>query len=259
MDHAPSHALARKRPVWLEIRHYVEALIGSPGFAPGDRVPSERALAEQLGANRMTVRKAIDSLVATGALERNSTAGTRIPMPTVTRPVDAPTGDGIARIVRAGDGIARLVRAGGGTPGNSLLDFGIVPAHGRIAAHLALSDGSPLVVFRRLWTVNERPFCIETSHLPARRVPGLTAADLQGGRSLYALLHDRYAISTSGGERTISVASGTSEETRLLRLKPGTAILLLRLRVHDDAGEAVEYMTSVNHPELVVFRTARAE
>lgn len=246
MDHLTR---SRRQPVWLEIRRYVETLIGTPGFAPGDRVPSERALAERLGANRMTVRKAIDSLVATGALERNSTAGTRIPMPTVTRPVDAHTGGGIARIVRAG----------GGMPGNTLLDFGIVPASGRIAEHLGLPDGAPLIVFRRLWTVNDRPFCIETSHLPADRAPDLTAADLQDGKFLYALLHDRYTIRTSGGERTISVATSTSEEARLLRLRPGSSILLLRLRVRDDAGQTVEYMTSVNHPELVVFHTARPE
>ncbi|MCW3475319.1 GntR family transcriptional regulator [Limobrevibacterium gyesilva] len=235
-------------PVWLEIRRYIQDLIAGPGYAPGDRIPSERALAEQLAANRMTVRKAVDSLVAMGLLERNGTSGTRITAPRVARPVDAHTSQGIARIVRAG----------GGTPGNKLLHFEQARATGKIAERLHVPEGAELVVFRRLWTVNDTPFCIETSHLPADRVPGLAAEDLMAGQSLYGLLHDRYGITTTGGERLIGIGFCNDMEARLLHLKPGAAILLLRLLVSDEAGRPIEYMTSVNHPQLVVFRTTKA-
>lgn len=237
----------RRQPVWLDIRKYIQDLIASPGLGPGDRVPSERALAETLAANRMTVRKALDSLVAMGALERNSRSGTRIPLPRVTRPVDAHTSMGIARIVRAG----------GGTPGNRLLQFDRHPAEERMAERLGLSEGDPVVVFRRLWTVNDTPFCIETSHLPAARVPGLAAEDLADGKSFYGLLGERYGITTTGAERTIGIGNSTETEAQLLGLRPGTAILLLRLLVSDAAGRPIEYMASVNHPQLVVFRTTR--
>jgi GntR family transcriptional regulator len=244
MDSDPAD---RRQPVWLDIRKYIQDLIASPGLRPGDRVPSERALAETLAANRMTVRKALDSLVAMGALERNSRSGTRIPLPRVTRPVD----------VHTSLGIARIVRAGGGTPGNRLLLFSRAQAEGRIADRLGLSEGDPVVVFRRLWTVNETPFCIETSHLPAARVPGLAAEDLAEGKSFYGLLGERYGITTTGAERTIGIGSCTETEAPLLGLKPGAAILLLRLLASDAAGRPIEYMTSVNHPQLVEFRTTR--
>jgi GntR family transcriptional regulator len=241
-------AAGRRTPIWQAIQRYIQDLIAGPDYGPGDRVPSERALAERLGANRMTVRKAIDGLVAMGKLERNGTSGTRIPRPRVTRPVDAYTAQGIARIIRAG----------GGTPGNKLLHFEQARAVGKIAARLQVPEGAELVVFRRLWTVNSSPFCIETSHLPADRVPGLAAEDLTAGQSLYGLLRDRYGITTRGAERLIGIGVSTELEAKLLHLKPGTAILLLRLLVLDDAGRPIEYMTSVNHPQLVVFKTANA-
>jgi GntR family transcriptional regulator len=241
-------AARRRTPIWQAIQRYIQDLIAGPDYGPGDRVPSERALAERLGANRMTVRKAIDGLVAMGKLERNGTSGTRIPRPRVTRPVDAHTAQGIARIIRAG----------GGTPGNKLLHFEQARAVGKIAARLQVPEGAELVVFRRLWTVNSSPFCIETSHLPADRVPGLAAEDLTAGQSLYGLLRDRYGITTRGAERLIGIGVSTELEAKLLHLKPGTAILLLRLLVLDDAGRPIEYMTSVNHPQLVVFKTANA-
>ena len=238
----------RSAPVWLAIRGHVQALLGSPGYGPGDYIPSERVLSETLGANRMTVRKAIDSLVAAGFLERNSTSGTRITHPRVTRPADAHTALGIAR----------LVRAAGGEPGNRLLNFAVRLPPARVAQRLRLAEGALVVSIARLLTVDERPFCFETTYLPAIRVPGLEAADLTHGGSLYRLLRERFAIVTAGHQRSIAIGYATAEEAQLLGLAPGTAILLLRLLVDDAQGHPIEYTTSVNHPQLVVFEAGHA-
>jgi GntR family transcriptional regulator len=47
-------------------------------------------------------------------------------------------------------------------------------------------------------------------------------------------------------------------ESRLLDLPQNSPCLLLRLVVADQQGRPVEYMASVNHPQLVVFKTADA-
>lgn len=233
------------KPVYVAIQDYILELIGGPDFSPGDKVPSERALADQLDANRMTVRKAIDKLVERGALERNGTSGTRIPLPRVARPID----------VRNSLGITRIVQSAGAAPGNRLLHFGEAAATEATSARLKVAPGSPLVMFRRLWTVNETPFCIETSYLPVERFPDLVAEDLVAGQSLYALLHQRYGIVATVGDREISVGAATDLEARLLGLAPASSALILRLVANDAAGKPVEYMKSVNHPQLVVFRT----
>ncbi len=249
MDDAVATREARKIPVYRQIERHIRDLINSPGYGPGDRVPSERVLAETLGANRMTVRKAIDGLVAQGMLERHSTSGTRIPLPRVTRPADA----------RPSVGITRIIQSSGGTPGNKLLHFQEQQANARIAERLGLREGAPIVVVRRLWTVDGVPFCIETSHLAAERVPELAAEDLMAGQSLHALLLARFGIATTSTERVISVATCTEMEARLLRLPPNSPCLLLRLVLEDQQGVPVEYMASVNHPQLVVFKTDRVE
>jgi GntR family transcriptional regulator len=245
MDHAAGTPKTSKIPVYRQIEQHIRDLINGSEYGPGDRVPSERVLAETLGANRMTVRKAIDGLVAQGMLERHSTSGTRIPLPRVTRPTD----------VRTSLGITRIIQSSGGTPGNKLLHFQEQHANGRVAERLGLLEGTPIVVFRRLWTVDGAPFCIETSHLPAERVPDLAAEDLTAGQSLHALLRNRYGITTVSGERMIGVATCTDMEARLLELPPHSPCLLLRLVVADQVGQPVEYMASVNHPQLVVFKT----
>jgi GntR family transcriptional regulator len=245
----PAVALDEAVPAYKAIQKFILDLIRGPDYGPGDRIPSERALAEQLGKNRMTVRKAIDGLVAQGLLERNSTSGTRIPMPRVMRPIDARTSLGITRIIQSGGSVA----------GNKLLHFEQTRASAQVAEHLQIKEGSEIVMFRRLWTVNDTPCCIETSHIPLGLVPGLAAEDLMAGQSLYGLLRDRYGIGTVTGERQISVAAGSDMEARLLGLPAGSACLLLRLEVYDEQGRPVEYMRSVNHPGLVMFKTSKAE
>jgi len=46
MDQPVVAANPQKIPVYRQIEQYILDLINSPGYAPGDRVPSERALAE---------------------------------------------------------------------------------------------------------------------------------------------------------------------------------------------------------------------
>lgn len=239
----------KPKPLYLQVEEHVLNLISGPDYAPGDRVPSERMLAEQLGINRMTVRKAIDRLVDRHVLERNGTSGTRLPLPQIARPLD----------VRASLGITRIIREGGGKPGNRLLHFGDARATESIAARLEIPVDSELVMVRRLLTVNELPFCVETTYLPAARFPDLIAEDLIAGQSLYAVLSAKFGIKPAATDREISVGSPTDIEARMLQLDKGEVSFVLRLVARDRSGKPFEYTKSANHPHRVVFRTGAAE
>ena len=241
-----SNPLKGVKPIYVEVQDYVLDLIGGPEYGPGDRIPSERTLADALGINRMTVRKAIDRLVDRNVLERNGTSGTRIPLVQVSRPIDAP----------ASLGITRIIRNAGGEPGSKLLHFGEEGASESIAQRLEVASVSTLIMARRLRSVNDEAFCIETSYLPAGSVPGLSAEDLLSGQSLYELLRQRYGIEISIRDREISVGTATEREAQLLALAPGSPTLVLRIVARDGEGRPVEYMRSVNHPHHVVFRSS---
>ena len=63
------------------MREYVRSVIVNA--EPGTPAPSERDLAEQFGVARMTVRHAIDALVAQGLLERVAGRGTFVTKPLI--------------------------------------------------------------------------------------------------------------------------------------------------------------------------------
>jgi GntR family transcriptional regulator len=222
-------------------------MIEGPGYSAGERIPSERELSERFRISRMTMRKAIDRLVMKGLLERRGTSGTYIPAPVIKRPI---VGHMFSQ------GVSEIVRQCGGSPGSRLLFFEEQEANPRVAERLGIRAGDTLIVIRRMRTVNELPFCVETTHLPAARVPGLAADDLFGTQSLYALLKDRYDIEMGGGDGTISVSTVTAQEASLLGLRRESAALIFRAVAFDKQGLPMEYLTSINHPQRVVFVTA---
>lgn len=231
--------------VYLRAEQFVLAMVESPDYSPGDRIPSERELSKRFGISRMTMRKAIDRLVKQRVLERRGTSGTYIPAPVIERPFD----DALSH------SISEIVARSGGVAGGKLLFFESGTATERVAERLAIETGTALIVIRRLRTVNGVPFCVETSHLPAERVPGLAADDLLGDRSLYAILKRRFGIDVGASESTVAVAPATVEELSLLGLKPTTPTLMFRSVIYDRHKRPIEYLTSVNHPQLVVFKT----
>ena len=58
------------KPKYIQIREIIREKIEEGVYAPGSAIPSENDLAERFGTTRLTVRNAIDALVAGGLLRR---------------------------------------------------------------------------------------------------------------------------------------------------------------------------------------------
>jgi GntR family transcriptional regulator len=119
------------------------------GMSHGDRIPSERELAERFGISRMTVRKALTQLVDAGHLERRGTAGTFLPEPAVVRPLSK----------RVSTAISEVVGQAGHKPGARLLFFEQAQADANIARRLQLDEGAAVIVIKRLRLSDAVPFC----------------------------------------------------------------------------------------------------
>lgn len=63
-------------PAYMKIHDQIKKDIDEHRWAIGERLPSERDLAEQFEVSRMTLRQAISLLVEEGVLERRVGSGT---------------------------------------------------------------------------------------------------------------------------------------------------------------------------------------
>jgi parallel beta-helix repeat protein len=85
------------------------------------------------------------------------------------------------------------MRSRGLRPASETLDLRTVPAGARLGRLLHVSPSESVLVAERLRLADGESMAIETVHIRASHVPGLTARDLEE-RSFYELLRDLYGI-----------------------------------------------------------------
>jgi GntR family phosphonate transport system transcriptional regulator len=69
---------AARESFWVRIASDIAAAIAQGAYQPGQRLPSEHALAEQFGVNRHTIRRSIASLCTQGLLRATQGSGTYV-------------------------------------------------------------------------------------------------------------------------------------------------------------------------------------
>ena len=111
-------------------------------------------------------------------------------------------------------------------PQTKILDIGYVTADEQLAALLDIRPGGRLLRIHRLRLADGEPMSIDTSHLPARRFPGLRR-QLERHASLYETLRTGYGIQLAEAEETIETVLADPHDARLLDVDPGIPLLLL--------------------------------
>ena len=196
----------------------------------GDRLPSERELSLRWGVARMTVRHAMDALVAEGLVERRHGSGTYV----VPQP--------FARLLGL-TSFTQDMAERGLVASSRLLAFDTEPADDSLATQLRIPVGEPVVTFTRLRSGSGEPMAVETVWIPATLVPGLEPGDLDG--SLYELLARRYRIITGAARVTIEPVLPEPGVRDHLAISDDQACLRLRMLDSDARGHVIMFANCV--------------
>ncbi|UBH07381.1 transcriptional regulator [Leucobacter sp. Psy1] len=207
----------------------------------GEQFPPERQLAESLGVSRMTLRRAIDELIAQGVVRRRQGAGVFALGPKLDQPLAASsfTADMLARGMR---------------PGSRVLGFETARAGKHIARRLRLDTDAEVVTVLRLRLADDEPIALEELTVPADLVPGLAAPDLEN-RSFYELLHERFDIRLAHSAQTIEPTLINAEESVELGVPELSPALLFERTSSGADGVRFEFVRSVYRGDRYKIRT----
>lgn len=227
-------------PKWTQLREILLGLLDA-GRAVDEAMPSERQLGQRFGLSRMTVRQAVDTLVAEGRLYRVPGKGTFVAAPKIVMPLQLTS-------------FTEDMRARGLTAGAVDLGRHESAATPTIAGSLNLQPGDPVFVIERLRTADNEPMAIERVHLPAHLAPGLLDQPLEN-TSLYAVLRERYGLVLDAGQQTIEAVPAPTADADLLHISRGSPVLLL-VRQSSCHGQPVEHVISTYRADRYQLRVS---
>jgi len=200
-------------------------------LSPGEPLPVERDLARDLGVARMTLRRAVDQLVAEERLIRRQGSGTFVASPKVTQRLTATS-------------FSADMRARGLRPGGHTVFARVSPAGMMRAGLLGVPPHANVLHVRRVRTADEEPMALEDLHVPREVAPGLTGQDLED-TSFYALLAARYGTPIVAGTQTVEPCLTSVEEAELLGAEVGAPAFLFERTSRVADGRTAEFVRSV--------------
>jgi GntR family transcriptional regulator len=240
----PRRRIDRTSPVpfYYQLEQILLGEIRAGRRAAGDRLPSEHELCATYGVSRTVVRQALADLEKDGRIRRRKGQGSFVAPVKVSE-----------SLVQSLTGLHEDVTARGGTLRSEIRQLESVPASAVVAAELQLAEGEPVIALERLRHVNDLPWVLVTTYIPYHLCPQLLHEDLRE-RSLYALLEDAYGIEIAHGYRSVEATTATATLARLLGIKAGDPILLLRSTSYSSDGTPVEHFVAHHRGDLSRFQ-----
>jgi GntR family transcriptional regulator len=232
-------SVAPTTPRYIAIAALVRDRIATDQLGPHTLLPSERELADQHGVSRMTARQALSLLESEGVVYRKPPRGTFVAEPRVRFHIGS-FSEEVSRLGRRP--AARLLWSEHQHP---------TPA---VRMALCLDDAAMVNVFHRLRTVDDVPFALETTFLPADVTPGILDEPDDG--SLWAILRGRYGVDLARSTAVLESIVLDDASSAQLGVRAGSAGTLLTRRTEDSAGRCVEYARDVYRADRASFEVS---
>lgn len=208
-------------PAYQRISNDLRGLITSGELAPGAFLPSQQELQDQYGVSRMTARQAINALVNEGLVTAHQGKGVLVR--DRQHMVYRPQAEHEPRISDEMDRFMSQLAKDGRQPAQTI-DVSVVNAPSLVARRLDIEPGAPVVVRKRVRSIDDEPFNINDTYYPYELAQGteiMSPADIPRG-SNFVLADHGYAEVRAVDE--IYVRMPDPEEIQRLRLSPGTPV-----------------------------------
>ncbi|RFB79875.1 GntR family transcriptional regulator [Methylovirgula sp. 4M-Z18] len=229
---------SKSAPLYLQLRASILDAIRKGSLPPGDALPSEREIAARAKISRVTVRKALRSLVEQGVLVQRHGSGTFVAAHA------EPRVQPLSRLTSFTDDMARR-----GKRTHSLwLERGIHLPSPQEMMVLGLTASERVTRVHRLRFANDTALAVERVSIAASLLPNPEEIVA----SLYAALAARGNHPVRAVQR-ISAAIVDAQDAELLRVPPGSAGLDIERISYLGHGKTVEFTRSVYRSDIYDF------
>jgi len=214
------------QPLYRQLQRALKDAIDQRILGPEDALPAERDLAVEFNVSRITVRKALDGLVADGLLVRRQGSGNFV-------------SGRVEKNFSMLTSFSEDMRARGRMPRSIWLKRSIGAVTPEESLTLRLSPGTPVYRFHRLRFADDAPMALEYATVVATALPSLESVET----SLYEALERSGNRPVHALQRLRAVLL-TSDQAELLKASAGDAGLLVERLGSTRDGRAIEISQS---------------
>lgn len=210
-------------PLWRQAADVIRHQVQNGTLAGGARIPPERELLAKLAISRVTLRRALQSLVEDGVLTASHGRGWFVSS-------DAPR-----EFPNTLESFTETARRLGLTPSSDVLRAEVAPATLDEAEELGIAPGLPVFHLDRIRRLDDVPVAVDTSFFTASLRSDFSGVDFRTA-SLFQLLIE-VGSDLARGETTIEARAADAELARHLGIDIGKPILAMRQVIEDSAGK----------------------
>lgn len=197
---------------WKDVRDEIHEAILTGRYGPGDRLPRDADIADQLNCARSTVQRAMQDLSDSGLVERRRKGGTRVrPDPVTRATLDIP-------ITR------REVEQKGARYGHQLIRRTETKAPRGVLATFELAAPQRMLRVEALHLSDGRPYILEDRWISSETVPEICDVDLTAQSANEWLVLNRPYNRCDVRFYAISADSQVAE---LLQIERGAALFVI--------------------------------
>ncbi|MBC3193392.1 GntR family transcriptional regulator [Pseudonocardia sp. C8] len=216
--------------------------LSDDAWSAGERLPSEPALARQLGVSRVSVRAALAQLQSEGLVSRRHGSGTYV---NSVRP--------LVRSLHHNVGSDELITSGGCVAGVAELSWRQERADRDVADRLGIEIGAPVVHLKRVRTADGAPVTVSHDYFAASLLPD---RPITVGPSLYEFLSTVCGVDVAFGVATLEAAF-VGDHAAVFGVAASELCRVIRQVDYDAAEHPVSYSIEYHLASAFEFRLVR--
>jgi GntR family transcriptional regulator len=232
----------RDSPLYSRVETVLAGEIASGDLRVGGQLPTEDSLIARFGVSRITVRRAIQNLVARSLVEIRRGKGTFVAAPKIIQELTELSG------------FVEDMHALGRKPTARVIGKEIVTADATVARQLALTKGERVVRIHRVRLADRIPLSFDETFLPLEIGKKIITNNLKV-EPIFSLLERKYDVPLIDAEYKLDAVSAEAEVAAALRVKQGSPIFRIERTSFSTGGLPVDYERLHYRGDLVRFVT----
>ncbi|HEM3181689.1 GntR family transcriptional regulator [Streptococcus suis] len=204
-------------------------------YKANDQLPFEKDLCEVYEVSKMTVKKALDILVAEGLIIKRRGAGTFVKDLSV---------EDMEKMVVGSQMIGTSAYYPTRTVTSKVLHFEIIAASEKVANKLNIPIGSFVYDIERVRILDGSPLVMENTFMPVSVIPDLRLKNVE--ESIYEYIQDSLGMKIQSVHRNITVRKASDAEVQHLELEQGDPVGIVEQIGFLSNGTTFEYSISTH-------------